>query len=319
MGLETRVVNDSNSWDALVIGGGPAAFSACIYLSRAGFKTAYIEKNVPGGRLVNIALIENYAGFSSISGADLALKMYQQAEGLGIQPIFGEVDSIDRYEDYHVVHTTDGVTRYCKVLIIATGTISNKLPAIDAEKYENKGVSYCAKCDGALAKGKEVYVVGGGDSAVTNAIYLSKICKKVTLVHLRGDFRAQKEYVEQLKKLPNCEIITCDEITKVYGDGEKVTDIDVTCKQENVTTKYKCDYIFVYIGSKPSTNFIKDPKLLGEAGYVKHDCYMATEVPGLYAVGDVSGSDYQQISVAVGQGTMAALNAIKYLNSKHSH
>ncbi len=314
MGLEARLTSEQNKFDALIIGGGPAAFSASIYLSRAGYKTAYIEKNVPGGRLVNIATIENYAGFKHITGADLALKMYEQVDALGVEPIYGEVTMIDYKNGDHIVYTSDGQTRYAKVLLIATGTISNKLPAIDAEKYENKGVSYCAKCDGSLAKGKEVFVVGGGDSAVTNAIYLSKICKKVTLVHRRNNFRAQKEYLEQLKTIKNCEIITCGEITRVYGNGNEVTAVDITCKDENVTTKYDCGYVFVYIGAKPSTGFIKDKTLLNEHGYMLHDCYMATSVPGLYAVGDVSDSDYQQISVAVGQGTIAALNAIKYLS-----
>ncbi len=317
MGLETRIVNDDNLYDVLIIGGGPACMSACIYLCRAGLKVAYIEKNVPGGRLVNIANIENYPGFDHISGPDLALKMYEQIDKLGAVLLYGEVIGIDRYKNYHVVYTKDGTTRYCHALIIATGNSNNKLDAIDAEKYENKGLSYCAICDGSLAKNKNVVVVGGGDSAISNAIYLSRIAANVSIIHRRDELRARKEFVDQAKKIKNINFILNSIVTDVIGDNKHVTGLKIKNVKTKKISDLKCEFIFVYIGSTSSTGFIKNKSLLNDHGLIKHDIHMQTSELGLYAIGDVAENNSNQITQCVSEGTIAALNIINYLNKNN--
>lgn len=317
MSLDIRVVNDSNLFDTLIIGAGPASMAACIYLCRAGLKVGYIEKNVPGGRLVNIANIENYPGFKNISGPDLALKMYEQVDQLGAIMMYGEVIGIDQYEKYHVVYTNDGATRYCHTLIIASGTVNNKLECLNTDKYVNKGISYCAICDGSLTKNKEVVVIGGGNSAISNAIYLAKIASKVTVVHRHDTFRANNELVEQAKKYENISFMMDSVPDEIIGDGKNVTSIKVNNVKNNNTTEIPCSFVFVYIGSQPSTGFIKNKSLINDKGYVIHNQNMETSVKGLYAIGDVAEHSTNQITQCVGDGTIAALDIIHYLSLKN--
>lgn len=314
MGLDIRIVNDSNLYDVLIVGGGPSCMAACIYLCRAGLKVGYIEKNVPGGRLVNIANIENYPGFSRISGPDLALKMYEQVDQLGAVLLYGEVTGIDKYENYQVVYTNDGATRYCYSLIIASGTVNNKLEAINADKYENRGVSYCAICDGSLAKGKDVVVIGGGNSALSNAIYLAKIANNVHIIHRRDQFRGDDELVKQLAKYENIHLVLDSVVEEVVGNEKQVTGVKIKNVKTNAITDLSCSFVFIYIGSKPSTGFIKDKTMLNENGYIIHNEKMETPRKGVYAIGDVSQNNYNQISQCIGEGTIAALNIMKYLD-----
>lgn len=312
MGLETRIVTDENKFDVLIIGSGPASFSCAIYLCRAGLKVGYIEKNVPGGRLVNISIIENYPGFKQIDGASLALNMYEQAEAVGAIPIFGEVRQIGTYQDYKVVYTTDGVTRYCKYLVIATGTSSKTLELDEVPKLTGHGISYCAICEGSLAKGQDVVVIGGGDSAVSNAIYLSRICNKVYLIHRRDQFRARESFVAQLEKHPNIELVMNSEVIEFLGD-KKLSGVRVKNK-DNSIKEIACTFAFIYIGASPNNSFIKDKTMLDKDGFIIHNEFMQTSDPQIYAIGDISNKHYQQITVAVGNGTIAALNIIEDLN-----
>lgn len=315
MALQQKIMNDSNTFDVIIIGAGPSSFSASIYLANAGYKVAYIEKNVPGGRLVNIPLIVNYPGFKQISGADLALNMYEQAEASGVIAIFGEVTQIGQYKNYHVVYTSDGATRYTKALVLATGMLENKLMAKNAEEYEHKGVSYCAICDGVFAKDKDVIVIGGGDSALSNALYLSKICKQVYVVVRRDQFRAKYVQQEQLSQVENIQVIFNSNVVTVLGDGNKVTGVEIKNNQTNEVKQINCDYIFNYTGSKPSNQYIIDKSILDENNKIIHNEKMETTIPGLYAIGDVTNNQYQQITIAVANGTVAALNIINYLNN----
>lgn len=313
MGLETRIVTDENKFDVLIIGSGPAGFSCAIYLSRAGFKVGYIEKNVPGGRLVNIPIIENYPGYKQISGATLALNMYEQAEAAGAIPIFGEVNQIGTYQDYKVVYTSDGNTRYCKYLVIATGTSSKTLELDEVPKLTGHGISYCAICEGSLAKGQDVVVIGGGDSAVSNAIYLSRICHKIYLIHRRNEFRAKDVFVKQLVEHKNIELVLNSEIIQFLGD-KKLEGVKIRNKQDNSIKQINCTFAFIYIGSTPNNSFIKDKTMLDKEGYIIHNQFNQTNDPQIYVIGDLANKRYQQVTVATGDGTIAALNIIEALN-----
>ncbi len=315
MALQHKMMCDSNTFDVIIIGAGPSSFAACIYLSNAGYKVAYIEKNIPGGKLVNIPFINNYPGYKQISGADLALNMYEQAQETGAISLFGEVSQIDQYLNYHVVYTTDGTTRYCKALIIASGRIENKLDANDADKYENKGISCCAICDGALAKDQDVIVVGDSDSALSNAIYLSKICKQVNLIVRNDQFHVKDFDINLLEQIDNINVVFNSLVDTVLGDGTKVSGVIIKNLNNNEQQTIPCSYIFNYIGSIPATKYLLNTKLLDQSGYVIHNQKMETNIPGIYAIGDVTNNQFKQITTAVSDGTIAALNIIKYLNS----
>ena len=316
MPLQHKMMCDSNTFDVVIIGGGPSSLSASIYIAAAGYKVAYIEKNVPGGKLVNIVHnITNYPGFKSISGPDLALQMYEQAQQSGAISLFGEVSQIDQYLNYHVVYTTDGATRYAKALIIATGMNENKLIAKDADKYENKGISYCAMCDGGLAKDRDVIVFGNGDSALDNAIYLSKICKHIYLVVKYDKLNLQHSDINVLKQANNIEIIYNSTIDTVLGDGNKVTGAIIKDVNTNEQKKINCSCIFNFTGLNPATDFIKNTKLLDDKHFIIHNQKMETSIPGIYAIGDVCNNQFKQIPTAVNDGSVAGLNIIQYLKS----
>lgn len=315
MGLQHKMMSDSNTYDVIVIGAGPSSFATCIYLGNAGYKVAYIEKNIPGGKLVNIPLITNYPGYKQISGADLALNMYEHAQKMGVISLFGEVSQIDQYLNYHVVYTTDGAIRYTKALVIATGTVENKLEAKDANKYEHKGVSYCAICDGALAKDKDVIVTGSGDLALTNAIYLSKFCKQIYLIVSNDQFRVKQFDLNLLKQANNIKVVFNSLVDTVLGDDNKVTGAIIKDINTNKQQTIDCSYIFNYTGSIPATNYLRNTKLLDNDGNVVHNQKMETNVPGIYAIGDVTNNQFKQITIAVSDGTIAALNIQQYLRN----
>ena len=316
MPLQHKMMCDSNTFDVIIIGGGPGSLAASIYIAAAGYKVAYIEKNVPGGKLVNqVKNITNYPGFKSISGPDLALQMYEQAQESGAISLFGEVSQIDQYLNYHVVYTTDGATRYAKALVIATGMNENKLTAKDADKYENKGVSYCAMCDGSLAKDRDVIVVGNGDAAFYNAIYLSKICKHVYLVAKYDQLNLQHSDINVLKQTNNIEIVYNSIVDVVLGDGNKLTGAIIKDVNTNKQKTIDCSYTFNFTGLNPATDFIKNTKLLDDKHFVIHNQKMETSVPGIYAIGDVANNQFKQIIIAVNDGSVAGMNIIQYLKT----
>ena len=316
MALQHKMMCDSNTFDVIIIGGGPSSLSASIYIAAAGYKVAYIEKNVPGGKLVNILNnITNYPGFKSVSGPDLALQMYEQAQQLGAISLYGEVSQIDQYLNYHVVYTTDGAIRYAKALIIATGMNENKLIAKHADKYENKGISYCAMCDGSLAKDRDVIVVGNGDSALINATYLSKICKHIYLVVKYDQLDLKYSDINALKQANNVEIVYNSIIDTILGDGNKLTGAIIKDMNTNQQKTIDCALVFNFTGTNPATDFIKNPKLLDDKHFVIHNQKMETSIPGIYAIGDVCNNQLKQITTAVNDGSVAGLNIIQYLKT----
>ncbi len=314
MALQKIMMNDANTFDALIIGGGPAGLTTSIYLSRAGFKNGYIEKNIPGGKIVNIDLIKNYPGFNQIKGADLALRMYSQVESLGGVAIFGNVNMIDQHGDYHVVYCDGGGTWFCKSLIIATGVAPKKIECENADYYLNKGISYCVVCDGNLAKNCEVCIVGNDNITINNIIYLSNIASKISIINEYPNFDTSNSKIKELLSLGKIKIFNEAYIKKINGDKQVINSIDIN--QKNTSLNIPCKFVYISKGQQPQTEFIKYKDLCDNKGYIINNLDMSTSIPGLFSAGDCNHESIKQITSAIGQATVAALSAINYLNSK---
>ncbi len=291
-------------YDVIIIGGGPAGYTAALYSKRAGLSTLLLEKYYAGGQMATTNNIENYPGFDDgVDGFELAQKMKAQAEKFGAVTELKEVVSVELEGEIKRVRTkTEEYS--CKSLIIATGASPKKLELASGKGYIEKGVHYCATCDGFFYKNKKVIVVGGGDTAVMDAIYLSKIAKEVVLVHRRDSLRATKIYHNELKKLANV-TLCLDSVVYDFIEGEAFKGIVV----ENVKTKENsqilADGIFVAIGRMPITEFLNGSVKLDGNGYVLTDEECKTSINGVYAIGDVRAKSLRQIVTAVADGAIA--------------
>jgi len=302
------------TFDVAIIGSGPAGLTAGIYALRKGLKIKALEKKMAGGNTADSVLVENYPGFRAIKGIDLANKMLEHFQGLGGKVDEGlEVENAVKKGNEFELGLSDGSTLTARSLIIATGTTHKKLRAENAEKLEGKGIHYCATCDGPLYKDRVVAVVGGGNSGVTNALFLADICKKVFLLEYNDSLRADPVYLEQLKQ-KGIEIIVGAEVFEVLGE-EKVSGLKYKARATGEEKELKLDAIFVYVGLKPNSRIASQ---LGcktnKHGYVSVDGWMNTSVEGVFAAGDITGN-FAQTIVACGQGAIAAESAYRYLNS----
>lgn len=295
--------------DVLIVGAGPAGLSAAIYLIRSGYEVTIFEKGFPGGKVNLTAEVENYPGIEKISGPDLAFKIYEHALNLGAKITSKEVKKIIKDKDVFKVFTENDTFMF-KAVIIATGTIENKLEVENSMKFENHGISYCAVCDGRFYKDKEVAVIGGGNAALEEALYLEKICSKVHLIHRRDEFRADQIVVDLVKK-SSIDIIYDTIVTKVEGDN-LVTGVDLLNVKTQSTSTLKVSGIFPYIGARPNTQFL-DIHLLDEKGYLLVNERMETKLVGLYGCGDVIKKDLRQVVTATSDGAIAAINVANYL------
>lgn len=295
--------------DVLIVGAGPAGLSAAIYLIRSGYEVTIFEKGFPGGKVNLTAEVENYPGIEKISGPDLAFKIYEHAQNLGAKITNKEVKKIIKDKDVFKVFTENDTFMF-KAVIIATGTIENKLEVENSMKFENHGISYCAVCDGRFYKDKEVAVIGGGNAALEEALYLEKICSKVHLIHRRNEFRADQIVVDLVKK-SSIDIIYDTIVTKVEGDN-LVTGVDLLNVKTQSTSTLKVSGVFPYIGARPNTQFL-DSHLLDEKGYLLVNERMETKLVGLYGCGDVIKKDLRQVVTATSDGAIAAINVANYL------
>lgn len=298
-------------YDCLVIGAGPGGLTAAIYCSRANLKVAVLEKMMPGGQVANTYKIDNYPGVPEVSGVDLALKMYDQALTLGVEYLPLEVTGIEKKQDVFFVKTNEQTLK-AKTVIIATGTKNRKLHVEGEDKFLGKGISFCAICDGSFYKDRDVLVVGGGNSALEESLYLSSIVRKVTIVNLADEPTAFQNIQEKVKKTKNIEVINSSQVIAFNGD-EVLKEVEIKDLKTNKVTSLKVDGCFEYIGHIPNTDFLKDLGILNDYGYIVVNENKETKIKGLFGVGDVIDKEIRQITTATGDGTIAALNAAKYL------
>ena len=298
-------------YDCLVIGAGPGGLTAAIYCSRANLKVAVLEKLMPGGQVASTYKIDNYPGVPEVSGVDLALKMFDQATALGVEYLPMEVIDIKKEKDIFLVKTNDQILQ-AKTVIVATGTKNRKLHVEGEEKYLGKGISFCAICDGSFYQGQDVLVVGGGNSALEESLYLSSIVNKVYIVNITDEPTAFKNVQDKVKKTKNIKVFNNSEVIAFEGD-DTLKEVKVKNLKTKEVTSFKVNGCFEYIGHIPNTDFLKDLGILNKYGYIVVDERKETKVKGLFGVGDVIDKEIRQITTATGDGTIAALNAAKYL------
>jgi thioredoxin reductase (NADPH) len=298
----------NRDYDVIIIGGGPAALSAAIYTCRALLKTVILEKRYVGGQLLGTELIENYPGFPDvISGVDLTQRMEAQAKRFGLEIKYEEVSKLELIDGLKIV-TTDTDKYASHMVILASGADPKKLGIPGEEEFYGRGVSYCATCDGAFFMNKDVAVVGGGDSALTEAIFLTKYARTVQIIHRRDVFSATKIYQDEAFSNQKINVIFNTLIESIYGK-EKVEGI-IT---QSVLTKEKksiaCNGVFIFVGSIPNTGFLGNLLCVDVGCHIETNIHMETAIEGLYAVGDVRKWSYRQIATGAGEGVIAAIAA----------
>ncbi len=303
---------DKHIYDAIIIGGGPGGYTAALYSTRAGLDTLVVEKIYPGGQMTQTTQIDNYPGFDEgIDGFILGEKMKAGAERFGAESIFAEVVSVDLEDDIKKIITTDGEF-FGKTVIIATGAGHKHLGIDREESFIGKGLGYCAACDGMFYKDKVVAIVGGGNSAAADAMILSRICKKVILIHRRDTLRATKIYHEPLIKAENIEFLWDSRVSELLGD-EKISGIEIENVKSGEKTKIAVDGIFVSIGRTPETEMFKGQLELDEKGYIVADESTKTNIRGVFAAGDVRCKEIRQVVTAAADGAIAAHYAEEYI------
>lgn len=299
-------------YDTIIIGAGPAGMTAALYAARSNLKVALLERGIPGGQMNNTADIENYPGYANISGPELAEKMFEPLENLGVEHLFGLVEKIEDRGDFKEIVTED--ERFeAKTVIIASGANHRHLGVPGEEDYNSRGVSYCAVCDGAFFRDEDLLVVGGGDSAVEEAIFLTRFAKSVTIVHRRDELRAQKVLQDRAFANEKIRFVWDSVVESIHGDERKVTGVTFKNVKTGETSQADFGGIFIYVGLDPVSEFAKDLGITDEAGWILTDHQMKTSVAGIYAVGDVRQKDLRQITTAVGDGAIASQEAYKYL------
>lgn len=296
--------------DIIIIGAGPGGLTAALYGGRAALKTLLIEKAFQGGQMITTSQIDNYPGIMGVLGPDLSNAMFEQAKEFGTQVEFADVLKIEVEGDIKKVITSTGVYE-SKVAILSMGTVPRKLGLKSEEELIGRGISYCANCDGGFYKDKVVAVIGGGDTAVEDALYLSRIARKVYLIHRRDSLRAVS-YLQTKLFASNVEIIWDHEVTKLYSE-QTITGIEITNTKEYNTRDIAVNGIFVAVGSLPTTDFVKDLVELNEDGYIVTDENCLTSVDGIFAVGDIRQKQLRQIVTAAADGAISVYEAQTYL------
>lgn len=301
--------------DLIIIGAGPAGLTAAIYAQRANLKTVMIEKSAPGGQIVNTGEIENYTGFTKLSGGDLALKMFDHAMSLGVEYAYGDVLSVTKEHDLFSI-VTDQETYSAKAVIVASGMVQRKLGLEHEDMLSANGISWCAICDGPIYKGEDVVVIGGGNSAVEEASYLSTLVNHLTIVQNLPQFTADKKAIDHLLKQTNVTPIMGALVTQFIVKDNLLTGVEVTFTDTKETQIIPCKGVFEYIGWLPNTNMIKELNITNPWGYIEANERMETAIPGLFAAGDVRVKQIRQVVTATADGAIAVQNVLKYLEDR---
>ena len=301
-------------YDTIVIGAGPAGMTAALYAARANLKVATLEQGAPGGQMNNTSDIENYPGFESISGPELSMKMFEPLEKLGVENLYGIVSGIEDKGDYKVVKTGDEEYQ-TKTVIIATGAKHRHIGVAGEEEYNSRGVSYCAVCDGAFFRNQDLLVVGGGDSAVEEGIYLTRFANSVTIVHRRDELRAQKILQDRAFANEKINFIWDSVVKEIKGNDIKVSGVVVENVKTGEISEHEFGGIFIYVGVDPVSKMIEGLGITDEAGWVITDDHMKTAIPGIFAIGDVRKKELRQITTAVGDGAIAGQGVYQYIEN----
>ncbi len=307
----------NTQYDVIIVGGGPAGLCAAMYAGRGMLNALLIERGLPGGELLNTELVEDYPGFESILGRDLAAKMTEHARKFGATFTTDTVASVARQESGTFEVKTDmGKTYTAPAVIVTAGGTPSKLGVPGEQEYAGKGVSYCAVCDGAFFRNEVLAVVGGGDAAVEEAQYLTRYASKVYVVHRRDAFRASAILQQRLFANPKIEVIWNKVVEEIEGGERGVTGLRLKDTVTGEGSTLPVGGVFVFIGFKPNTGIIKDHVRHDEGGYIITDTHMMTSVPGLFAAGDLRHQLTRQVTTAVGDATTAAIAVEKYLADK---
>lgn len=306
----------SNTYNTIILGSGPAGLTASIYASRSNLNPLLLEGDTPGGQLTITTLVENFPGFKNgIMGPQLMMDMRDQAKNVGVEIRTEKVVKVN-LSIYPFSIQTEKEEYFTKSLIISTGASTRWLNVDGEERLMGKGVSGCATCDGPFFKDKQLIVVGGGDSAMEEALFLTKFASKVTLVHRRDEFRASSVMQDRVKKNPKIEILFNSEIKKINGT-EKVESVDLFNNKDNKEYKLGIDGVFIAIGHNPNTEIFKDQIDIDDNGYIKVKNFTETSKEGVFAAGDVSDPKYKQAISSAGIGCIAAIDALHFLEDRN--
>ena len=304
-------------WDLIIIGAGPAGLSAGIYASRSGLKTMIVEEKMAGGTTSDAPIVENYPGFAQIGGGELAEKMVLHCKKMGVTIRELETVSSLRLRDDEKVVITHKTEHAAKALIFATGSHYREIGVPGEREFRGKGVSYCTVCDGPFFKGKRVLVVGGGNSAATAILYLSGVVGEVVVVHRKHAFRAEEALVKDISEKKNVRVLWNTEVQEIKGE-KTVNSVILLDNKTGETSELAVNAVFVQVGEAPNSKIANEAGVeVDEHGYVKIDMYQKTNLPGVYAAGDVTSHPVKQVGTAVGQGITAALQAYVYIRQPY--
>lgn len=299
--------------DLIIIGAGPSGVSAAIYAKRANLDFIIFEKFAIGGQVMNAFEVENYPGFNKIFGSDLAINFMNNLTALNVEVKYEEVVSLEKNEDIFILKTSLDNVYYAKNVILALGSNPRKLNLPNEDQFTGRGISYCAMCDGNFYKDKEILVYGGGNSAISEALFLTNIVKKLTIVS-RSNLRADKSLVEELSSKQNVDILENKLVDSLIIDNNEIKGVKLKDKFNNEITSLNIEGIFVYIGAIPSTSFLTNLGILNKEGYIEVNNHFETKINNLYAIGDVINKDLRQIVTATNDGAFAIHYLLEKLN-----
>ncbi len=306
-------------YDVIIIGGGPAGLAAGIYVKRAAMDAVLVEKGVPGGQVCITKGVENYPGFTDISGFDLSDKLYQHAKSYDLESIQDEVTAIVPGKAFHLVRLAGGEELKAYSVILAAGGTARKLNVSGENENFGRGVSYCATCDGYFFRDKVVCVIGGGDTALEDALYLAKIAKRVYLIHRRDEFRGSKILQQRIFSEPLVELVLNTVPASILADDNGVRAVALKNVLTGDEKELPVDGVFIFVGFSPNSALVPEGVAMNPSGYVLTDDKLETSVPGIFCAGDLRQNFAKQIVIAASEGCIAALAAARYVETRKAH